>query len=83
MNRTDELKNTVYGRKRLTVEEAVEYLLRKGFSNVLVDACGLWLRQNEQTKKRLGSKYTSCIDEKYDETIAYVEVENSRSSMFR
>lgn len=69
--------------KRMTVEKAVNYLLRKGFSDVLVNVCGLWLKQDERTKERYASKYVWTIDETYDETIAYLEVEYSRLSTFR
>lgn len=69
--------------KKMTVEEAVGYLLRKGFSDVLLDACGLWIRQDERTKKRFAKRYVGHIDETYDEAIAYIEIENSRSSTFR
>lgn len=69
--------------KRMTVAEAVDYALTHGKSDILVDACGLWQKQDQRTKNRYVFKYVWCLDLDYDEHIAYVELENSRNSTFR
>lgn len=62
-------------RRRITLNDAVDQLLKEGFSDVLVDTCGLWIRQPENIKKRYGGLFISYIDRKYDEHIAFIEVE--------
>lgn len=63
-------------KKRITVEEATEMLFQEGFSDALIDVCGLWKRQPDWVKKRYEHKFVQYISRDYDETIAYVEVEH-------
>lgn len=62
-------------RKRITLNDMVDQLLKEGFSDVLVDACGLWVRQPDNVKARYGKLFVSYVDRTYDEHIAFVEVE--------
>ena len=62
-------------RKRITLNDMVDQLLKEGFSDVLVDACGLWVRQPDSVKYRYGQLFVGYVDRTYDEHIAFVEVE--------
>ena len=62
-------------RKRITLNNMVDQLLKEGFSDVLVDTCGLWVRQPDNIKARYGNLFVSYVDRTYDEHIAFVEVE--------
>ena len=62
-------------RKRITLNDTVDQLLKEGFSDVLVDACGLWVRQPDNVKARYGKLFVSYVDRTYDGHIAFVEVE--------
>lgn len=62
-------------RKRITLNDMVDQLLKEGFSDVLVDACGLWVRQPDNVKYRYGQLFVGYVDRTYDEHIAFVEVE--------
>ena len=62
-------------RKRITLNDTVDQLLKEGFSDVLVDTCGLWIRQPDNVKDRYGKLFVSYVDRTYDEHIAFVEVE--------
>lgn len=62
-------------RKRITLNDMVDQLLKEGFSDVLVDTCGLWIRQPDNVKARYGKLFVGYVDRIYDEHIAFVEVE--------
>lgn len=62
-------------RKRITLNDTVDQLLKEGFSDVLVDACGLWVRQPDGVKARYGTLFVRYVDRSYDDYIAFVEVE--------
>ena len=62
-------------KKRITVEQATKLVFQEGFSDALIDVCGLWKRQPDWIKKKCGGKFVWYIDRDYDETIAYIEVE--------
>lgn len=62
-------------RKLITLNEMVDQLLKEGFSDVLVDTCGLWIRQPDNIKKRYGRLFVGYVDRTYDEHVAFVEVE--------
>ena len=62
-------------RKQITLHDMVDQLLKEGFSDVLVDTCGLWVRQPDNVKARYGKLFVSYVDRTYDEHIAFVEVE--------
>lgn len=62
-------------RKRITLNDTVDQLLKEGFSDVLVDTCGLWIRQPDSVKARYGNLFVGYVDRTYDEHIAFVEVE--------
>ena len=67
-------------RLRVTVNMAIDELLKEGFSDVLVDRCGLWVRQPDNVKKRYSSLFVDYIDRKYDENIAYLQIEAQKIS---
>ncbi len=62
-------------RKRITLNDTVDQLLKEGFSDVLVDACGLWVRQPDSVKARYGKLFVRYVDRTYDDHTAFVEVE--------
>ena len=64
-------------RKRITLNDTVDQLLKEGFSDVLVDTCGLWVRQPDNVKARYGKLFVSWVDRTYDEHVAFVEVERT------
>lgn len=75
--RIDELlaRHKIMRKKRITVNQAVERLLKEGFSDALVNYCGLWVRQPEGVKKKYGGLFVGYIDREYDEHIAYIQIE--------
>lgn len=62
-------------RKRITLNDMVDQLLKEGFSDVLVDTCGLWVRQPDNVKARYGKLFVGYVDKTFDEHIAFIEVE--------
>ena len=62
-------------RTRITLHDMVDQLLKEWFSDVLVDTCGLWIRQPDNVKARYGKLFVSYVDRTYDKHIAFVEVE--------
>ena len=66
---------------KITLEQAVNDLLEEGYSDILVDACGLWKRQPDIIKEKLLKKYIGYVDRKYtdDKSIAYIEMEDHRA----
>ena len=62
-------------RKRITLHDMVDPLLKEGFSYVLVDASGLWERQPYNVKARYGKLFVRYVDRTYDDHTAFVEVE--------
>lgn len=64
-------------RKRITLNDMVDQLLNEGFSDVLVDTCGLWARQPDNVKARYGKLFVGYVDKTFDEHIAFIEVERT------
>lgn len=62
---------------KLTLKQAIETIKKSGYSDALIDRCGLWSRVTDEVRQRYQNRYIRAIvwDYDRDEGIAYIETE--------
>lgn len=60
-----------------TLKHTMDIIHRRGYSDALIDRCGMWSRLDDVIKKRHQNKYVRYIIWNYDEDegIVYIELE--------
>lgn len=65
-------------KKKMTVEQAVDYIRSFGYHDALIDTCGFWFRLNDRTRDFNRHKYVSAIVWDYDEMRKNVYIETEK-----